>query len=261
MKEASKLLLYLYAIAFIVLVWELLALYFGPFILPTPWEVFLYFVRQLDNPIFLSHLLYSLGRLVGGLAIGFILAFPLGIALGYFKTLDKYVAPIVFLTYPIPKVLFLPVLLVLFGLGEAPKLLIIALTTSYLILVVTRDSIRAIDPNYYTFFATLWPAEINRRGLSWFMAILRHVLYPQALPAAITAFRLASGTAVAVLFIAESFATDKGLGFLIVDAWGAMDLRRMWSGILAMSLIGAIIFEVANLLEYLLCPWKRRQGA
>lgn len=261
MKKGSKFSLYLCAAAGIVLIWELLALYFGPFILPAPWAVAKYFARQLNNPVFLGHCLCSLRRLSGGLAIGFAAAFPLGVVLGYFKTLDKYLAPAVFLTYPIPKVLFLPALLVLFGLGELPKVIIIALTTAYLILVVTRDSVRAIDPNYYAFFATLWPNGKAPRGFGWFMAVLRHVICPQALPAAITAFRLAAGTAVAVLFIAESFATDKGLGFLIMDGWGAMDLRKMWAGIVAMSIMGALMFELANLLEYLLCPWKRRKEA
>jgi NitT/TauT family transport system permease protein len=249
---------YILAIWVFLFIWQLLSLYFGPFILPSPYAVLRYFFLILQNPTFLNHIWTSFVRLIVGLAIGFFIAFPLGITMGYFKTLDKYMAPLIFLTYPIPKVLFLPVLLVLFGMGELPKMIIIALTTTYQILVVVRDSVRNLDPSYVVSFKTLWPYDPKRRSnFMLFLSLTRHVLIPKALPQAISSFRLASGTAVSVLFIAESFATDKGLGFVIMDAWGAMDLKRMWSAILAMSLMGALMFEFANFLEWSLCPWKR----
>lgn len=88
------------------------------------------------------------------------------------------------------------------------------------------------------------------------MQTLRHVLIPSALPDAITALKVASGTAVAVLFMAESFATRRGLGFLIMDAWGRGDQPEMFSGILAISLMGVFLYEICNALERLYCGWK-----
>jgi NitT/TauT family transport system permease protein len=226
-------------------------------VLPRPWAVFENLAGQLGNPVFLGHAAASVRRLSWGLGAGFAVAFPLGIAMGRSRRLDALLAPAVFLTYPVPKVLFLPALLVIFGFGEAPKAVLVALVTAYQILVVTRDAARGMDPRWADSFATLWPASRSGERLARRLSLLRHVLIPHALPAAVTSLRLASGTAVSVLFIAESFATDRGLGFMIIDAWGAMDLPRMWSGILAMGLLGAIFFEAADILERLLCPGSR----
>lgn len=82
------------------------------------------------------------------------------------------------------------------------------------------------------------------------------MLAPAALPDALTALKLASGTAVAVLFMAESFATRRGLGFLIMDAWGRGDQEEMFTGILAMSALGVLLYEGCNGLERLCCRWK-----
>ena len=76
------------------------------------------------------------------------------------------------------------------------------------------------------------------------------------LPDAVTALKVASGTAVAVLFMAESFATRSGLGFLIMDAWGRGDQQEMFAGILAMSLLGVLLYEGCNAVERWCCRWK-----
>jgi NitT/TauT family transport system permease protein len=229
-------------------------------ILPGPREVFSDFAGRLTTPVFLWHLSASVRRLALGLALGFAIAFPLGLAMGRSGPADGVLAPMLFITYPVPKVLLLPALLIVFGLGEAPKAILIALVTGFQILVVTRDSVRNMDPRWEDSFATLWPAFRAQERLMRSLAFARHVLVPYALPSAMTSLRLASGTAVSVLFIAESFATDRGLGFLIIDAWGAMDLDRMWSGILAMGLLGAVFFELTDLLERSLCPASRAKG-
>ena len=68
---------------------------------------------------------------------------------------------------------------------------------------------------------------------------------------------MASGTAVAVLFLAESFATTSGLGFLIMDAWGMGDTLAMFNGILGMSAIGLLLYAAVWLSEIVLTPWCR----
>ena len=147
----------------------------------------------------------------------------------------------VFLTYPLPKIVLLPLFLTLFGLGDLPRVLLIALTTGYQILVVTRVSAQGLDKKYLDSFRSLGG---------------RHVLIPAALPDAMTALKVASGTAVAVLFMAESFATRRGLGFLIMDAWGRGDQLEMFTGILAMSLLGVALYELCNVLETRSCRWR-----
>ncbi|MDR1395931.1 MAG: ABC transporter permease [Deltaproteobacteria bacterium] len=244
------------ALAVFVLGWHLAAWLAGPQILPSPWAVGLDLAGRLQEAQFYRHFLASFRRASAGIFLGLLLAVPLGWLMGSFPKLDSYLAPLLFLTYPVPKILFLPVLLVMLGLGEAPKIVLAAVTAGYQVLVVVRDCIISLDRSYFETFSLLLPENIS--PLKKAASLIRHVLLPASLPAAATAVRLASGTAVAVLFMAESFATDLGLGFLIVDAWGNLDLPRMFSGILAMGFLGGFYYVLANLAEKKLCPWSER---
>jgi NitT/TauT family transport system permease protein len=243
-------------LAFLAL-WQALALRLGPRVLPSPLRVLLDLRECASDPAFLLHFACSLLRASAGALLGVAVAFPLGILMGSSGRLDALLSPPLLLTYPVPKVLFLPVLLVALGLGEAPKVILVALTVGYQVLVVTRDSVRNLDQGYLDSFRCVWPGV---RGSGRALALARHVLVPWSLPAAVTSLRLASGTGVAVLFMAESFATQRGLGYVIMDAWGLMDLPRMFSGIVAMGLLGGLFFLLSDLAERGLCRWRLSEG-
>ncbi|MDR1309828.1 MAG: ABC transporter permease subunit [Deltaproteobacteria bacterium] len=242
-------------VGFSILTWQISALLMGPRLLPGPLAVALDFFSCLGDRAFLRDFSASALRAGAGIALALAIPFPLGLAMGASRRLDALLSPIVFLTYPIPKVLLLPILLVLLGMGEAPKILLVAVTVGYQVLVVTRDSVLSLDPRFLDSFQSLWPRGREAHSKSFRrLMLVWHVLGPAALPSAATSVRLASGTAVAVLFMAESFATQRGLGYVIIDAWGLMDLPRMFSGILAMGLLGAFFYSLANLAERRLVP-------
>lgn len=236
------------ALAFLLLIWQMGSLTLGPFLLPPPAEVLALFGRSLATRPFWEHIGASAWRAVAGLGLAWCAAFPLGLALGHARRLDRVAAPLLFLIYPLPKIVLLPLFLTLLGLGDAPRILLIALTAGCQILVLTRDAAKRLDRRYVDSFRSLGGSGRD---------LARHVLVPAALPEALTALRLASGTAVAVLFMAESFATRRGLGFVIMDAWGRGDQAGMLCAILAMSALGVLLHEGCNGLERLLCRWKR----
>ena len=245
--------LFRYAVAFLalLLLWQIGAWALGPYLLPEPLEVLEAWAHSLQDPVMRGHATSSAVRVGAAMALAFAVSFPLGILLGYRRRIDRYVSPMVFLTYPLPKIVLLPVFLTLFGLGDLSKILIIALTTGYQILVVTRDGIRRLDARYLDAFRTLGGSGVQ---------LIRHVLVPAALPSAMTALKVSSGTAVAVLFMAESFATQSGLGFLIMDSWGRGDQLEMFCGILSMSLLGLAIYEIFHVAERVICRWKRLEN-
>lgn len=238
---------YLPALAALLLLWQLGSMALGPYLLPEPTGVLAYFGHALLTGDFWKHMGSSAWRVLCGMGLAWVTAFPLGLALGSVRMLDRGLSPLVFLTYPIPKIVLLPVFLTVFGLGDAPRILLIALTTGYQILVVTRAGTLHLDKRYVESFRSMGgtPAQT-----------VRHVLVPAVLPDAVTALKVASGTAVAVLFMAESFATRSGLGFLIMDAWGRGDQQEMFAGILAMSLLGVLLYEGCNAVERWCCRWK-----
>jgi NitT/TauT family transport system permease protein len=242
-----------YGVAFLTLlvIWQFGAWLLGPFLLPAPTDVLPIWLHGFFQPDIWIHIQKSTFRVVLALILAWVVSFPLGIFLGYRRCFDRYLSPIIFLTYPLPKIVLLPVFLTLFGLGDLSKILLIALTAGYQILVVTRDSIRHLDARYRYAFRTLSESSLQ---------LVRHVLVPSALPDALTALKVASGTSVAVLFMAESFATQHGLGFFIMDAWGRGDQIEMFCGILSMSLLGILVYECCHIAEKVLCRWKKLEN-
>lgn len=237
---------YAAAILAIGLLWHAGSLACGEALLPKPVDAAALFLSSLSDPAFLAHFGCSAGRLAAGLLISAAVAFPLGILLGHFKAADRVGAPFVFITYPLPKIVLLPVFFVLLGLGESSRVLLIALTAGYQILVIVREAALALSRSY---------AEAVRYmgGGAW--DLLRHVYVPAALPGFFTGLKIAAGTGVAVLFLAESFATDTGLGYLIMDAWGIGDTLSMFCGILGMGVLGLAVYGLLWAAERLLCPW------
>lgn len=263
-----QLIRYTWAIFAIVFFWYVSSLFLNEYILPSPFDVIEYFIKMLGTQIFWEHAFASFWRVISALIIAFCFAFPLGLYMGYKQKFDAYVSPIVFLTYPIPKIVFLPIFLMLFGLNDFARILLIALTVGYQILVVTRSAIIGLDKKYFDSFRSLLPpVEIGnstqkgkyKKVKRYRKAKLFHLLIPAALPDAIMSLKVASGTSIAVLFMVESFANQKGFGFLIMDAFGRNDTLIMFSGIIAMSLMGILLYEFCNLLERKFCAWKIRK--
>ncbi|MEJ5348574.1 MAG: ABC transporter permease [Desulfosoma sp.] len=242
------------ALAFLALIWWILAQgYRGGQVLPGPGKAATAFLQALVTKSFWEHFHASTRRVVFSMLAAWSVGFPLGILMGSHKKVDAWLAPLVFLTYPVPKIVLLPVVLLLFGLGDFSKVLLIALIVGYQVLVAVRDGVAGLNPKYLDSVRTLGAGP-------W--SLFRHVLLPAALPHGFTALRLGTGTGVAVLFFVESFATSRGLGYLIMDAWGRLDYGNMFVGILGMSLLGAALFETIAALEKVLCRWQaaRRRG-
>jgi NitT/TauT family transport system permease protein len=232
---------------FLLLIWKALSLALSSTMLPPPEAALLAFARAVTTADFWSHFLVSGYRVTCAMALAWLLAFPAGLVLGFHRKTDTLLSPFVFLTYPIPKIVLLPVFLVLFGLGDLSKILMIALILGYQVVVTTRDAVQGIDKKYFDSFRSL--GGTARQAVA-------HILIPAALPQAFTALRIGTGTGIAVLFFIESFATSTGMGFLIIDAWGRFDYDAMFVGILGMSLLGVLLYEVFNFLEKHLCAWK-----
>lgn len=226
--------------------WALLAAALDSRALPGPIPAFSAFFGLL--PELWPQLLISLYRVLAAMAIGTMLAVPAGLMLGRAPRADAIFAPIIFLTYPIPKVVFLPVLLILLGLGNLSKIALIALIVFFQILVTARDAAKAVPSGAVLSVRSLGAEQHD---------IARHVVLPAALPEIFTALRIGTGTAVAVLFLAESIAGTDGLGWFIVDAWGRIDYPEMFAGIIAMALLGVLLYEALDVIEAWATRWRR----
>ncbi len=230
----------------LLIAWQLAAMIIARAVLPEPWQVLRAFAVALPKDLG-RHLLVSAWRVVASIGVAIVAAVPAGLGLGLSPAINRLASPVIYLLYPIPKIVFLPVVLLLLGIGNLSKVFIIALILFFQVLVVVRDEAASIRPEL---IASVRSLGAGRR------ALFRFVYLPACLPAVLTSLRLSIGTAIAVLFFAESFATTSGLGYyIIVETWGRLAYAQMYAGVLAMSLLGLALYFVVDNLERRLCPW------
>jgi NitT/TauT family transport system permease protein len=231
----------------LLIVWQLAAMLVNRPILPGPWEVIAVFFKELGNGL-LIHFGVSLWRATAGMALSALVAAPAGLAIGGSSSLNRIFSPIIYLLYPIPKVVFVPIVFLFLGIGDIAKIAIIFLILFFQILVLVRDQAAGLPPQLLQSLRSL---GAGRR------ALFRFVYLPASLPAILTALRQSIGTAVAVLYITELFATKYGLGYYIYYNGSTLfDYPAMYAGVVAMSLLGLGMYFFVDWLERWLCPWK-----
>ena len=237
----------LIAAVVLVAVWEILALLVNRPILPEPVVVFGVFVTELTGDLG-WHFAASLWRVLASMTLSIAAAAPLGLVLGQSELLNRFFAPLVYLLYPVPKVVLVPIVLLFLGINEFSKIFMIFLILFFQILVLVRDQAAALRGELISSVRSL---GAGRR------ALFRFVYLPASLPAVLTALRQSIGTAVAVLYIVELVATRRGLGYYIyLQGSTLFDYPRMYAGVIAMSLLGFGLYVLADVLHRRLCPWQ-----
>lgn len=234
------------AVVTLLALWQLLALVLRIPALPGPVEAFGVFFSEFKGELG-YHFLVSTCRVLTAIAVSFAVGVPLGLVVGREERLDKFFSPLAYLIYPVPKVAFLPVVMVLFGLGEFARVFLIILVVFFQVFMTTRDAAKGVDKA-----AVL---SVQSLGANRWQVYL-HVIWPACLPGVLTALRIGSGTAIAVLFIAETWSSRSGLGYYLLDAWSSFMYGNMFAGIIGMGLLGFVIYGILDLLERKLCPWE-----
>lgn len=238
----------LYAALGLLLLWLIAAMLINQPILPSPLKVAQAFVDELIHGDLIMHFMASLWRVIAGTLLAIFTAAPLGIILGQSKRLNNIFSPVIYLLYPVPKVVLVPIILLIFGIGNFPKILLIALILFFQILVLVRDSAAGIRPELLMSVRSL---GAGRR------ALFRFVYLPASIPAILTGMRQSIGTAIAVLYIAELFATQLGLGYYIYFNGSTLfNYAAMYAGIVAMAIMGLGLYFSVDWLENRIAPWQ-----
>lgn len=213
--------------------WQLMALIVNRPILPSPLEVVPLFFQNLSGDLGL-HFLASSARVLAAVLLATLFAAPLGLALGQMPRLDRVISPLIAIIYPIPKIIFLPVIYVLMGISDISKVTLIAIIIFFQILVVVRDEASSLKKELILSVKSL---GAGRR------ALFRYVYLPASLPAVLTALRVSVGTAVAVLFIAEQSLTSYGLGYyIVIETYQVLLYPEMYTGIMGMGILGVLLY-------------------
>jgi NitT/TauT family transport system permease protein len=215
--------------------------------LPPPPTAFQALITGLKGPL-LAHTWASARRVILSLLWATIVGTPAGIVLGRSAWAHRFLAPFVYLIYPVPKIVFLPVVIALLHSNDTSKVFLIGFIIFFQVLVTTRDAARAISRQIVLSVESLGG---GRKDL-WV-----HVYLPAVFPSVLTALRLGVGTAIAVLFFAETFITRLGLGTFLIEAWSRLDFADMYAGIIAMGTLGLLLYFAIDQLERRICRWQQ----
>ncbi len=242
----KRILSFIYGFVALHLIWLLAAFFVQSKALVSPVEVYGQLTDIFRYEMW-EHVAASFGRIVKGLLLSLLLGIPAGLLMANSPRIDKICTPLLYFTYPIPKLALLPVVMLLFGIDEAAKIIMIVLILVFQIIVATRDAVRNIPKEDFHVFASLGAGR---------MKTLRWITLPAILPEVLTSLRIAIGTAISVLFFTETFGTDRGLGFYIVDTWMRLAYTNMYAGILILSLMGFLLYLLIDICDEYFCRWK-----
>ena len=226
--------------------WLLLAAVLSTPVLPGPLTVYGK-LGQVVNGKLLLHIGASLGRVAAGLSAALILGIPAGLLMASSPAANRVLHPLVYFSYPVPKTALLPVSMLLLGLGNGSKILIIVLTTVFQVIVAVRDSAEHIDQGIYYVAKSAGAAK----GV-----ILKEITLPAVLPELFTSIRIGTGTSLAILLIVEAYGTRWGMGYYILDAWSRINYIEMYGGIVVMSVVGAALFLILDGVQQAVCKGR-----
>ena len=230
----------------ILLLWEVAAILLGRYFLPQPTEVAFTTGRLFADGKILAHILASLRRITFGTAAGLGAALPVGILMGRIPAADRILGAFFRFLYPVPKVVFMPIVVVMLGIGDAAKIFLIFLAVFFQMTIIIRDSAASLEQEL---------TDVMRSMNADRAAVLRHLVLPGILPGILTALKASLGTSVALLMITELFASTSGLGYFIMNSMDSRDYPQMYAGIVILALMSAVLYGVLEAAESILCKW------
>ena len=228
--------------------WAVLAGFYPPVILPGPLAVFGR-VPDLWREGYARHLWITLAEAGCGFLLGVAVAVPLGTTLARWRWLEKLVAPYIVGSQAVPIVALAPLLILWFGTGLWPKILVAMLVAFFPILVNVLIGFKNVDPRYEELMAIMGANGWNR----WWKLDV-----PAALPVIFAGLRVGLTLSVIGAVVGEFAGADRGLGFLVNWAKGLFDTPLMFLALILLASVGIVFYLVLVLLERWLLPWRGR---
>lgn len=215
---------------------------------PPPSAIIATLIQTAGSGELLENVLISLQRIVLGFLLGGVPAIILGIAMGLSRPVRAIFDPLVIGTYPIPKSSLLPLILLIFGLGEMSKVVMVAIGVFYPMAINATAGVLQISPIYLdvgkSFKASRWDT-------------FRTIALPGALPFIMTGVKLGAGLALILIAIAEMVGAKSGIGYMIWSAWETFAVAKMYVGLFVIALIGFAISFLLNEVERWVIRWKQ----
>ena len=196
------------------------------------------------------HIAASAEVMMLGFALSILVGVPLGLAMGRSPLISSTVEPFVAALYASPQVAFLPLLIIWLGIGITSKVALVFLGSFIIMVVNTEAGVVQVDPRLI---------ETARSFTASERQILTKIVLPGALPFILAGMRLAIGRALVMVVVAEIYASNRGLGYLIFQAGGLYDTAQVFVGVGVLAAAGVALTALLRWTERRLAPWQSDQ--
>jgi NitT/TauT family transport system permease protein len=194
-----------------------------------------------------TNVLASLFRIVLGYVIGASLGIIFGLLLGFSRWLDAILSPVVYSIFQIPKIALLPLFIMWLGIGETPKVTLIAIGVFFPVVINTYSGVKNVDTSLIKAAVTFGSTHFN---------IIRKVMLPASLPMIFAGLKMSASISLLLLVTSEMIAALQGIGAMILRYGNLMMTTNLMVGVLILSLLGLLFNRSLEWLERKLLPWK-----
>lgn len=218
---------------------------------PAPSSIVSTFWQLIQSGTLASDIGITLTRVLIGLLMGGIPGLILGAMMGLSPAVRAFMKPVVAALFPIPKIAILPLILLIFGLGESSKYVSVAIGVIFLMLINTMAGVMAIEKIHF---------DVGRNFGANRWQFFTTIAVPGAMPGIMTGLQLSLTIALLLCVATEFVGARSGLGYLIWNSWQTFAVATMYCGLVVCALLGVVFQVLIELLEKALIPWKTHEG-
>ena len=237
-------------VAVLLVTWEVGVRLLGikEYLLPPPTRIWLEFTKRSD--VVIGGAWVTTQEILGGYLLAVLVSVPFALAVTYSRFMENAIYPVVVFLQIVPKIAIAPLFIIWFGFGYTPKLLIVFLLSFFPIVVSSIAGFKAVDPEIMDF------ARTTGAG-GW--KLFAKIRLPQALPDIFTGMKVGAALSATAAIVAEFVASDKGLGYLLLQYNGNLDTPMVFAVIFLLSLIGLAVYYTVEFIERITIPWHVSQ--
>ncbi|MGQ9682398.1 MAG: ABC transporter permease [Anaerolineae bacterium] len=237
----------------LLMVWELAgrARWISALFFPAPSALLMTLARLMADGTLAANLSATLSRVLMGFVLGGIPGLLLGLAMGWSRRLRAIADPFVAAVHPLPKVAMLPLIMVIFGIGEAPKVVVIALAAFFPLLIDTMAGVRQINPIYF---------EVAKNYGAGVAKVFARVVLPGSLPLVLSGVRQSLNTALLLAIAVEMVSAQRGLGAMVWFGWETLRVEQIYVALAVTAALGVSSNVLLRGLAAFLAPWQVEGG-
>jgi NitT/TauT family transport system permease protein len=195
---------------------------------------------------FIGHTWVTLYETLGGFALSVVVGVPLAVMIVYSPAVRSALYPLIILTQAVPKIAIAPVLLLVLGAGEIPKVFVAFLVAFFPVVVDTATGLAATPPELL---------DLSRSYRASAFKTFLKVRLPMALPFFFAGAKVAITLSVIGAVVGEFVGSDRGLGYVILSATSYWKTELAFSSMILLSVMAILLFAAVSLVERLTCPW------